>query len=309
MAVETLAGKELGYFIANLNEGRARRQPRASASSSRRACSSRCSSRKPTSSAPNCASPPISISFRTARRPCAGGHPPPGHRRHRHVRAQYMVAADGAHSHVRETLGIRMQGRGVFSRSVTIYFHADVNGLLRGRNLSVIYVNHPQLRGFFRIEKPFTSGFLAVNAIGDPANPITDVATGLTDAALPRMGAPGTRIGRRADHDRQRDAVECRGQLRRALQPGPRLHRRRRRARDAAERRLRRQHRDPGRAQSGVEAGDGFHGSRPGRNCSTRTTPNAGRSAPSRRSRRTHAMSRARRRISAPTAFSRWSRT
>jgi hypothetical protein len=74
-----------------------------------------------------------------------------------------------------------MNGRGVFSRSVTIYFRADVKELLRGRNLSVIYVNHPELRGFFRIEKPFDSGFLAVNAIGDPANPITDVATGLTE--------------------------------------------------------------------------------------------------------------------------------
>jgi hypothetical protein len=37
------------------------------------------------------------------------------------------------------------------------------------------------LRGFFRFEKPFDSGFLAVNAIGDPANPVTDVATGLTE--------------------------------------------------------------------------------------------------------------------------------
>jgi hypothetical protein len=97
------------------------------------------------------------------------------------VDAQYMVAADGAHSRVRDTLGIRMQGRGVFSRSVTIYFRADVTGLLRGRNLSVIYVNHPALRGFFRIEKPFDRGFLAVNAIGDPAHPITDVAAGLTE--------------------------------------------------------------------------------------------------------------------------------
>jgi len=42
-------------------------------------------------------------------------------------------------------------------------------------------VNHPQLRGFFRIEKPFDSGFLAVNAIGDPANPNTNPADGLTD--------------------------------------------------------------------------------------------------------------------------------
>src|SRR2546430_5609113 len=37
------------------------------------------------------------------------------------------------------------------------------------------------LRGFFRFEKPFDSGCLAVNALGDPTNPITDVSTGLTE--------------------------------------------------------------------------------------------------------------------------------
>jgi len=36
------------------------------------------------------------------------------------------------------------------------------------------------LRGFFRIEKPYESGFLAVHTTGDPANPNTDVSTGLT---------------------------------------------------------------------------------------------------------------------------------
>jgi hypothetical protein len=92
-----------------------------------------------------------------------------------------MIAADGAHSRVRERLGIRMLGRGVFSNSVTIYFRGDVGPLLRGRNLSVIYVINPVLRGFFRIEIPFTSGFLAVIALGDPAHPNTDVSTGLTD--------------------------------------------------------------------------------------------------------------------------------
>ncbi len=95
-------------------------------------------------------------------------------------RAAYLVAADGAHSGVRTRLGIPMIGRGTFSKSVTIYFRADVAPLLRGRNLSVIYVNNPILRGFLRFEKPFDSGFLAVNALGDPANPITDVASGLT---------------------------------------------------------------------------------------------------------------------------------
>jgi 2-polyprenyl-6-methoxyphenol hydroxylase-like FAD-dependent oxidoreductase len=98
------------------------------------------------------------------------------------VRAQYMIAADGCHSRVRQRLGIGTRGRGVFSKSVTIYFRANVAPLLRGRNLSVIYVSNPDLRGFFRIEKPFDSGFLAINALGDPANPATDVSTGLTEA-------------------------------------------------------------------------------------------------------------------------------
>src|SRR5262249_46050281 len=99
-----------------------------------------------------------------------------------HVRASYLVAADGAHSRIRERLQIGVSGRGTFSHSATIYFRADLAPLLRGRNLSVIYVNHPALRGFFRVEKPFDRGFLAVNALGDPNHPVTDVATGLTDA-------------------------------------------------------------------------------------------------------------------------------
>jgi len=40
------------------------------------------------------------------------------------VRAQYMVAADGAHSRVRQRLVIRMLGHGTFSKSITIYFRA-----------------------------------------------------------------------------------------------------------------------------------------------------------------------------------------
>src|SRR5438132_9085313 len=92
-----------------------------------------------------------------------------------------MLGADGAHSSVRERLGIPMRGRGAFSNSVTIYFRANIAPLLRGRNLSVIYVNNSMLRGFFRFEKPFDSGFLAINALGDPEKPVTDVSTGLTE--------------------------------------------------------------------------------------------------------------------------------
>ena len=97
------------------------------------------------------------------------------------VRARYMVAADGARSGVRERLGIRMAGHGTFSKSITIYFRANVEPLMRDRNLTVIYVFNPVLRGFFRIEKPFQSGFLAVNIANDSGHPVTDVSTGLTE--------------------------------------------------------------------------------------------------------------------------------
>ena len=97
------------------------------------------------------------------------------------VRAQYMVAADGARSGVRQRLGIGMAGHGTFSKSITIYFRANVEPLMRGRNLTVIYVFNPVLRGFFRIEKPFQSGFLAVNIANDSGHPVTDVSTGLTE--------------------------------------------------------------------------------------------------------------------------------
>jgi putative polyketide hydroxylase len=97
------------------------------------------------------------------------------------VRAQYMVAADGAHSRVRERLGIRMLGRGTFSKSITIYFRAHLAPLIGGHKWAVVYVLNRQLSGFFRFEKPFEKAFLGVFTLGDPENPVTDVSTGLTE--------------------------------------------------------------------------------------------------------------------------------
>jgi 2-polyprenyl-6-methoxyphenol hydroxylase-like FAD-dependent oxidoreductase len=78
------------------------------------------------------------------------------------VRADYLVAADGAHSSVREQLGIPMAGRGDFADCITIYFDAEVKDLIGDRNLSVVYVTHPELLGFFRFSITGDSGFLAV---------------------------------------------------------------------------------------------------------------------------------------------------
>jgi 2-polyprenyl-6-methoxyphenol hydroxylase-like FAD-dependent oxidoreductase len=90
------------------------------------------------------------------------------------VRAAYLIGADGNRSAVRQKLGIAMRGRGVLSKSITIYFRAAIGPLMRGRNLSVIMVRNETFRGFFRLEKPFESAFLVVNSFGDPKAPISD---------------------------------------------------------------------------------------------------------------------------------------
>jgi 2-polyprenyl-6-methoxyphenol hydroxylase-like FAD-dependent oxidoreductase len=83
------------------------------------------------------------------------------------VRARYLIAADGAHSPIRERLGIRQLGHGSFSDSITIYFKADVRRLMGDRNLSVVYVFGPRLQGFFRFSLDLQAGFLVVNSTID----------------------------------------------------------------------------------------------------------------------------------------------
>ena len=105
----------------------------------------------------------------------------------RQLRAGYLVAADGNRSPTREKLGIAMQGHGTFSNSATIYFKADVRQALRERPLSVIYVNNSKLKGFMRFETHGQSGFLAVNAILRPDGQVSDVAADADDAKCIQM--------------------------------------------------------------------------------------------------------------------------
>jgi 2-polyprenyl-6-methoxyphenol hydroxylase-like FAD-dependent oxidoreductase len=180
MAVETLAGKEVAYYVANLNEGIRDVSPCERVFISQSLLEPLLKQR----------AEELGTDLRFATEMISFEQDDSGvtaHIRHRDsgetatVRARYMIAADGAHSRVRERLGIRMPGRDCFSNSITIYFRANLGPLLRGRNLSVIYVINPALRGFFRIELPFDSGFLAVTAVGDPEHPNTDVSSGLTE--------------------------------------------------------------------------------------------------------------------------------
>jgi putative polyketide hydroxylase len=89
------------------------------------------------------------------------------------VRSKYVVAADGNRSRIREQLGIAMRGHGLLSRSITIYFRAEVDlaPLLAGRDQGVNYVTNSVLRGFFRLDRSGNRGFLVVNLVGDTARP------------------------------------------------------------------------------------------------------------------------------------------
>jgi putative polyketide hydroxylase len=62
----------------------------------------------------------------------------------REVRARYLVGADGHRSPVRETLGIGRHGPGLLSNVANIVFEADLSEQLRGRKISVCYVDRPE---------------------------------------------------------------------------------------------------------------------------------------------------------------------
>jgi len=89
------------------------------------------------------------------------------------VRAKYLVAADGNRSRIRDQLGVAMRGHGLLSNSITIYFRSevDLSPLLEGRDQGVNYVTNPVLRGFFRLDRTGNRGFLVVNLVGDTARP------------------------------------------------------------------------------------------------------------------------------------------
>jgi putative polyketide hydroxylase len=65
-----------------------------------------------------------------------------------HLAAEYLIAADGAHSPVREALGIARSGNGfVGSPNVNVYFTADLAEVVRGREFNLCQITHPAAPG------------------------------------------------------------------------------------------------------------------------------------------------------------------
>jgi 2-polyprenyl-6-methoxyphenol hydroxylase-like FAD-dependent oxidoreductase len=63
------------------------------------------------------------------------------------ARAQYLVGADGAHSSVREALGIKMVGQAGISHSMSILFRTDLSAYLKERPILICFIQHPDAPG------------------------------------------------------------------------------------------------------------------------------------------------------------------
>src|SRR5262249_8238013 len=62
----------------------------------------------------------------------------------RTVRADYLVAADGYASPVRQALGVGLDGPGAFFQTITLMIEADLRPALSGRRVSIAYLQQPR---------------------------------------------------------------------------------------------------------------------------------------------------------------------
>jgi putative polyketide hydroxylase len=80
------------------------------------------------------------------------------------VRAQYVIAADGAQSRLRRQLGVHMIGKEHVYESVNILFEADLRPWTADRPAALYFVEHPRIRAtFLTINGVDRWGFLVNN--------------------------------------------------------------------------------------------------------------------------------------------------
>ncbi|MFI0967694.1 FAD-dependent oxidoreductase [Streptomyces sp. NPDC021080] len=90
------------------------------------------------------------------------------------LRADYLVAADGPRSTVREALGIKREGRGVLSRHVSIAFGADFGAVLGDRRYSVVHIKNDTVTGILVHDDTLTEGTLIVGYDPDKGESLED---------------------------------------------------------------------------------------------------------------------------------------
>src|SRR5262249_49086924 len=92
------------------------------------------------------------------------------------VRAAYVIAADGAHSPIRQLLGVKMLGQPNVYDSINIAFNADLTPWTAHRPAALYFIENDRIRGsFLTINGSERWGFLisAMKAVADTAEALT----------------------------------------------------------------------------------------------------------------------------------------
>ena len=111
------------------------------------------------------------------------------------VRADYLAACDGAHSHIRDTLGVKAEGLGVLDEHyIFAYFRADWRELIRGYEADAILVDRPGIRGIFLITDADRGMFLIQDTPSNGASAQDYTAERCKELILNGIGKPGLAV-------------------------------------------------------------------------------------------------------------------
>src|SRR5262249_50232094 len=130
------------------------------------------------------------------------------------VRARYLIAADGARSRVRESLGIAMHGNAGIYRSINVLLNADLTPWVADRPAALYFIEQPGLKAtFLTINGVNRWGFLTNNLPLDSASDeytpercaaIVRQAAGVPDLPVEILGAvPWVAAAQVAEHYRR----------------------------------------------------------------------------------------------------------
>jgi putative polyketide hydroxylase len=88
------------------------------------------------------------------------------------IQADYLLGADGAHSHIRDALGVKTAGLGTLDEHyIFIYFRADWGNLIHGYESDAILIQRPGIMGFFLITDADRGMFLIQEASAQEYTP------------------------------------------------------------------------------------------------------------------------------------------
>ena len=133
------------------------------------------------------------------------------------VRADYLIAADGAGSPIRTRLNTPTTGRGEMGHLLNILFHADLKPLVHGREFSLCMIDRPEVHGLFtsinnsdrwvfHLSYDPSIGEKASDFPPDKCKDLLRIALGMPDIDIDIKStlpwAPSVRIAERLQHDR-----------------------------------------------------------------------------------------------------------